>query len=239
MATELTGCVKWFNNAMNYGFITITSPGEYHNTDVFVHQSNIKTKQDCYRTLYTNECVQFTIAKTDNEKHPYQAVGVSGYNNIPLHCENPNYRINGGGNRNSNINRLRQMGNGNRENSGNGGHGGNGSFRGRFRIGRGGFRSGRGGARNTEITRNEQVQTPDNTSNEVAPVIDNVASANVVEDVTNVLSSTVISDTPNSNIDTVVTEPASVPASAPTTASGNTSNDRKRGRGRGRGRTST
>jgi cold shock CspA family protein len=99
---QLTGCVKWFDNGLNYGFITVLSEGEYRNTDVFVHQSNIKTSRDCFRTLYTGECVQFTMASSDNDKHPFHAVNVSGYNGTMLHCENPNYRgrgVNRGGSR--------------------------------------------------------------------------------------------------------------------------------------------
>jgi cold shock CspA family protein len=91
-SASLTGCVKWFDNGLNYGFITVLSEGEHHNADIFVHQSNIKTKRDCFRTLYTGECVQFEMAKSDNEKHPFHAVNVSGYNGTLLHCENPNYR---------------------------------------------------------------------------------------------------------------------------------------------------
>ena len=91
-STQLTGCVKWFNNGLNYGFITVLTEGEHHNADIFVHQSNIKTKQDCFRTLYTGECVQFELAKSDNEKHPIHAVNVAGYNGTLLHCENPSYR---------------------------------------------------------------------------------------------------------------------------------------------------
>ena len=100
-AQQLTGCVKWFDNGLNYGFITVLSPGEYQNTDIFVHQSNIKTKRDCYRTLYTGECVQFDITKSDNVKHPFHAINVSGFNNVPLHCENPNYRVYNNNNGNS------------------------------------------------------------------------------------------------------------------------------------------
>lgn len=88
----LTGCVKWFNNSLNYGFITVLSEGEHHNADIFVHQSNIKTKRDCFRTLYTGECVQFELTKSDNEKHPVHAVNVTGFNGGSLHCENPSYR---------------------------------------------------------------------------------------------------------------------------------------------------
>jgi cold shock CspA family protein len=91
-STPLTGCVKWFDNGLNYGFITVLTEGEHHNTDVFVHQSNIQTKRDCFRTLYTGECVQFALAKSDNEKHPFHAVNVNGFNGVMLHCENPNYR---------------------------------------------------------------------------------------------------------------------------------------------------
>jgi cold shock CspA family protein len=88
----LTGCVKWFNNSLNYGFITVLTEGEYLNLDVFSHQTNIKTKHNCFRTLYTGECVQFELAKSDNTKHPYHAVNISGFNGGMLHCENPNYR---------------------------------------------------------------------------------------------------------------------------------------------------
>lgn len=91
---KLTGCVKWFNNSLNYGFVTVLTEGEFHNMDVFVHQSNIHTNHECFRTLYTGECVQFTLTKSDNDKHPYHAVNVSGYNGTLLHCENPNYRRN-------------------------------------------------------------------------------------------------------------------------------------------------
>jgi cold shock CspA family protein len=88
----LTGCVKWFNNGLNYGFITVLSDGEHRNTDVFVHQSNIKTSRDCFRTLYTGECVQFELAKSDNEKHPIHAVSVQGFNGVQLRCEVPRVR---------------------------------------------------------------------------------------------------------------------------------------------------
>jgi cold shock CspA family protein len=88
----LTGCVKWFNNKLNYGFITVLSDGEYKNVDIFVHQSNIKTARDCFRTLNTGECVQFSLAKTDDEAHPIHAVNVSGFNGNGLSCENTVHR---------------------------------------------------------------------------------------------------------------------------------------------------
>jgi cold shock CspA family protein len=94
-STPLTGCVKWFNNKLNFGFVTVLSDGEHQNTDIFVHQSNIKTKRDCFRTLSTGECVQFELAKTDNDKHPIHAVNVTGFNGNSLHCETPVFRPRG------------------------------------------------------------------------------------------------------------------------------------------------
>jgi cold shock CspA family protein len=127
--TVLTGCVKWFNNNLNYGFITVLSPGEYNNKDIFCHQSNIKTKHECFRTLYTGECVQFEITKSDNEKHPYHGVNISGFNGCMLHCENPSYHLNSNngnrGNRGNRDNRdsssSRGRGNGGRDRGGRGG----------------------------------------------------------------------------------------------------------------------
>jgi len=126
---SLTGCVKWFDNGLNYGFITVLSEGEHNKTDVFVHQSNIQTKRECFRTLYTGECVQFDFAKSENAKHPYHAVNVSGYNGTMLHCENPNYRPHNNDNGNG-----RGRGNGSGRGSGRGsGHGrGSGNFQSRM-----------------------------------------------------------------------------------------------------------
>ena len=97
----LTGCVKWFNNNLNYGFITVLTEGEHHNIDIFSHQTNIKTKRECFRTLYTGECVQFELAKSNNDKHPVHAINISGFNGCLLHCENPSYRASNGHNDNS------------------------------------------------------------------------------------------------------------------------------------------
>ena len=61
-----TGCVKWFNSRHKYGFITVLSEGEHKNADLFVHQSNIITKDPCYRVLVIGENVKFEIKKSDN-----------------------------------------------------------------------------------------------------------------------------------------------------------------------------
>ena len=83
------GVVKWFNSKHKYGFITVLSEGEYNNVDIFVHQSNIITKEPCYRFLVAGENVKFEIKKTDNEKHSIQAVNIYGVNNVTLKCEIP------------------------------------------------------------------------------------------------------------------------------------------------------
>jgi len=136
----LTGCVKWFNNGLNYGFITVLSEGEYRNIDVFVHQSNIQTARDCFRTLYTGECVQFELAKSDNEKHPFHAVKVHGFNGVQLRCEAP---------RGTGFGRGR------------GGHGGRGRVGGR---GRGNSRS--GPRQNQQESSDSVVTTQENGSGE-------------------------------------------------------------------------
>ena len=150
----LTGCVKWFNNNLNYGFITVLTEGEYLNVDVFSHQSNIKTKHNCFRTLYTGECVQFELAKSDNIKHPFHAVNISGFNGGLLHCENSNYRQNNGktykndnGNGNDNFVRSSSVrGVSNQDGSSTRGRG---SF---TRGGDGSSRGSRGGSSNRTIT---------------------------------------------------------------------------------------
>lgn len=86
--TRRVGCVKWFDHQKGYGFVTQISAGEYQNEDIFVHQSNINTKEDTYRILYDGETIMFELQITDGEKHPYQAVNVTGYQEISLQCEN-------------------------------------------------------------------------------------------------------------------------------------------------------
>ncbi len=85
----LSGCVKWFNSRHKYGFITVTSEGEYKNVDLFVHQSNLNTKEPCYRFLIAGENVKFEVKITTDDKHPSQAVNVSEINGGSLKCELP------------------------------------------------------------------------------------------------------------------------------------------------------
>tara|TARA_B100000700_G_scaffold193822_1_gene213484 strand:+ start:2065 stop:2490 length:426 start_codon:yes stop_codon:yes gene_type:complete len=116
------GRVKWFNNRRGYGFLTVLSPEspwseDSSDNDVFVHQTNIRTGSDVYRTLSTGEYVSFSLSH-DNQGKP-MAVDVSGVYGGPLQCEleRPrgnwawnNYNSRGGrrGNRRGDDNRQTQ-----------------------------------------------------------------------------------------------------------------------------------
>jgi len=145
----VSGCVKWFNSKQKYGFITVTSEGEHKNVDIFVHQSNLNTKEPCYRFLVAGENVNFEVSITDNEKHPKQAINVSAMNNELLKCEMPKQP------RENNF----QGGNGYQGRGGYQGGGGRGGFRGGG-GGRGGFRGGfRGDNQNNEFVRVSRANT--------------------------------------------------------------------------------
>ncbi|CBK22475.2 Cold-shock protein DNA-binding [Blastocystis hominis] len=58
-----TGKCKWFNNKKGYGFI-IPDPGSDLTTDIFVHQSSIKSSG--FRFLKEGESVEFDV--TDGQK---------------------------------------------------------------------------------------------------------------------------------------------------------------------------
>jgi cold shock CspA family protein len=85
--------VKWFDNAMSYGFATVLE-GEHTGKDIFVHQSNILTLgQNVYRTLRAGEYVEFALEETQGNEHKHQAVAVTGPRACPLMCEtNPQRR---------------------------------------------------------------------------------------------------------------------------------------------------
>lgn len=107
--TRYTGQVKWFNNKLGYGFITIRSDNEHNEQDVFVHQANIKPTHSQYRTLTQGEYVSFNLGTTDEEsQHKYQAVDVRGVEGGSLMCDqirrtNNRYRGNNGRRNNFNF----------------------------------------------------------------------------------------------------------------------------------------
>lgn len=148
----LDGQVKWFNNHLTYGFITVVSEGEFKGTDVFVHQSKIKAGG--YRTLRIGEYVTFQMVKNEEgSQHPYHAADVTGIHGGKLMCEIPRPNFNSGsthGHQQHHHQFQRRTPNV----GGNDGDAseGNTTFqqrgaRGGFRGARGGFRGGRGGNR--------------------------------------------------------------------------------------------
>ena len=90
-STSYVGQVKWFNNRLGYGFITIISECERRNEDIFVHQQHITPQTSDYRSLQQGEYVSFLLGKADTEgessKHITQAVSVTGVFGGTLMCD--------------------------------------------------------------------------------------------------------------------------------------------------------
>ena len=87
---RLTGTVKWFNNKVGFGFITVCNDGEYNNKDVFVHYTSIRVTNSQYKYLVQGEYVDFTLSDVSDSTHEYQASDVSGVHNGPIMCESKN-----------------------------------------------------------------------------------------------------------------------------------------------------
>ena len=111
-AKKKTGQVKWFNNQLNYGFITVLDEGSHNGVDVFVHQTNIKPQVSNYRTLSQGEYVSFELTHNTEDKHPFHATNVTGYGGGKMMCDfynpsnnrNYNQQNNTRNNRNSDNN---------------------------------------------------------------------------------------------------------------------------------------
>lgn len=80
------GTVKWFNNKSGYGFITVLA-GEYEGRDIFVHHTNINTKDSHYRYLVQGEYISMDVQHCEDEKHELQAAAVTGVFGKSLMCE--------------------------------------------------------------------------------------------------------------------------------------------------------
>lgn len=90
------GVVKWFDNKLNFGFVTIThcrNGTTIDNTDsnigqdIFVHQTNLMTNSDkVFRTLSQLDRVEFSLEETEGD-HKFQAVSVTGPFGAFLNCE--------------------------------------------------------------------------------------------------------------------------------------------------------
>jgi cold shock CspA family protein len=90
-STSYVGQVKWFNNRLGYGFITIISECPRRNEDIFVHQQHITPQTSEYRSLQQGEYVSFLLGKADTEgessKHSIQAITVTGVFGGTLMCD--------------------------------------------------------------------------------------------------------------------------------------------------------
>lgn len=78
-----TGQVKWFNHTRGYGFLTNLNGGD--NADIFVHHTQLKTKEDVYKTLYQGEYVEYLEEADDKGK--LCAVKITGIQGNTLMCE--------------------------------------------------------------------------------------------------------------------------------------------------------
>lgn len=86
---KITGQVKWFNNKSGFGFITAVT-GDKKDEDIFVHHSDLRVKEEQYRYLVTGEYVEFVVTdmdSTEENKHKYKAVDVTGVVGGTLMCE--------------------------------------------------------------------------------------------------------------------------------------------------------
>jgi cold shock CspA family protein len=88
------GQVKWFDNKLGYGFVTVLT-NEHKGTDIFVHQTNVCPLETEFRTLMKGEYVSLNVS--NDEK--VQAINVTGVLGGSLRCDEPRpiSRRSGGG----------------------------------------------------------------------------------------------------------------------------------------------
>jgi cold shock CspA family protein len=79
---DYLGYVKWFDDAKGFGFVKILTAGDHYDSDIFVHQSNIRPSRSTYRTLRENECITFNLSEDERP----QALDVTGVNG-KLFCD--------------------------------------------------------------------------------------------------------------------------------------------------------
>jgi len=80
------GRVKWFNNKAGFGFVTCLD-GDRKDEDVFVHHTGVSVASEQYKYLVQGEYVHFSVKKTENKEHPWQATDVKGVYGNWLMCE--------------------------------------------------------------------------------------------------------------------------------------------------------
>lgn len=92
---EFNGQVKWFKDAIGYGFITVLNGPEDKDIwkvigrDIFVHHTDVCPKISTYKTLVRGEYVTFTLNKGAKD---IQAVNVTGMFGGSLLCDSINVR---------------------------------------------------------------------------------------------------------------------------------------------------
>ena len=93
---KFVGCVKWFNLKTGFGFLTVVggSDGDESRTvpvkvgsEMFVHHTNVRVKDEQYRYLVQGEYVEFSVSEVSNGQHSYQAIDVTGMCSGKLTCE--------------------------------------------------------------------------------------------------------------------------------------------------------
>ena len=84
---RLTGMVKWFNNKSGFGFITVSGEGDFGGKDIFAHYSSIRVTNSQYKYLVQGEYVDFNLVKSENDKHEFHAMDITGVMSGPILCE--------------------------------------------------------------------------------------------------------------------------------------------------------
>jgi cold shock CspA family protein len=88
-SSHVLGRVKWFNNKVGYGFVSVTE-GDHVGTDIFVHHSVIQVTDQQYRYLVQGEYVELEVTVVEGGKYEYQAKLVMGVRGGKLMCETRN-----------------------------------------------------------------------------------------------------------------------------------------------------
>ena len=88
-SSHVLGRVKWFNNKVGYGFVSVTE-GDHVGNDIFVHHSVIQVTDQQYRYLVQGEYVELDVTVVEGGKYEYQASLVMGVRGGKLMCETRN-----------------------------------------------------------------------------------------------------------------------------------------------------
>ena len=78
------GQVKWFDNKLGYGFVTVLT-NSHKGEDIFVHQTNVFPLETEFRTLMKGEYVSLNVSNDDK----IQALNVTGVLGGSLRCDEP------------------------------------------------------------------------------------------------------------------------------------------------------